>query len=240
MLTNPPKPAALGPTKPFPEARGHWRLAATRSHVAAGLFMFTLLSCAPLACHAEKADRDKPVNIEADRMSYDDLRQVNLFEGNVTLTQGTLLIRADKLTVRQDPEGFQRGTAEKGPGGFAYFKQKRENMDEYVEGWGERIEYDARSEKAELITRARIVRGADEVRGNFISYDGRSEFYTVLGGRDSGSTNNPDGRVRAVIQPRNVAPAAPDSGAETRPSLNLRPSGGIAAPRSEYPEPPKK
>lgn len=239
MLTNPPKPATRRPTRRSAKARGPWCHAATRAQVA-GWLVFTLLFCAAPACHAEKADRDKPVNIEADRMSYDDLRQVNLFEGNVTLTQGTLLIRADKLTVRQDPEGFQRGTAEKGPGGFAYFKQKRENMDEYVEGWGERIEYDARSEKAELITRARIVRGADEVRGNFISYDGRSEFYTVLGGRDSGSTNNPDGRVRAVIQPRNVAPTAPDSGTENRPSLNLRPSGGIAAPRSEYPEPPKK
>ncbi len=194
----------------------------------------------PGASRAEKADRDKPVNIEADRMSYDDLRQVNIFEGNVTLTQGTLLIRADKLTVKQDPEGFQRGTAEKGPGGFAYFKQKREAMDEYVEGWGERIEYDARSEKAELFTRARIVRGADEVRGSVITYDGRSEFYKVTGGRDSGSTNNPDGRVRAVIQPRNLPPATGQVPAETRPGLPLKAAGGIAAPRDAYPEAPRK
>lgn len=194
----------------------------------------------PAASRAERADREKPVNIEADRMSYDDLRQVNIFEGNVTLTQGTLVIRADKLTVKQDPEGFQRGTAEKGPGGFAYFKQKREAMDEYVEGWGERIEYDAKSEKAELFTRARIVRGADEVRGSIISYDGRSEFYNVLGGRDSGSTNNPDGRVRAVIQPRNLAPSTGQVPADKRPSLTLKPAGGIAAPRDAYPEAPKK
>ena len=191
-----------------------------------------------LPCHAEKADRDKPVNIEADRMNYDDLRQINIFEGNVTLTQGTLVIRADRLTVRQDPEGFQRGSAEKGPGGFAYFKQKREGFDEYVEGWGERIEYDARLEKAELITRARILRGADEVRGSLITYDGRSEFYNVIGGRDSGTTNNPEGRVRAVISPR---PGAPGSAAGDKGSgLTLKRAGGIGAPRDEYPETPKK
>jgi lipopolysaccharide export system protein LptA len=207
--------------------------------VRALLALFVWLGL-PGASHAEKADRDKPVNIEADRMSYDDLRQVNLFEGNVILTQGTLVIRADKLTVKQDPEGFQRGTAEKGPGGFAYFKQKREAMDEYVEGWGERIEYDARSEKAELFTRARILRGTDEVRGSVISYDGRSEFYTVRGGRDSGSTNNPEGRVRAVIQPRNLPPTTGEPPPDKRPSLTLKPAGGIAAPRDAYPEAPKK
>ncbi len=203
------------------------------------LALFVLLGL-PGTSRAEKADREKPVNIEADRMSYDDLRQINIFEGNVTLTQGTLVIRADKLTVKQDPEGFQRGTAEKGPGGFAYFKQKREAMDEYVEGWGERIEYDAKSEKAELFTRARIVRGADEVRGSVITYDGRSEFYNVLGGRDSGSTNNPDGRVRAVIQPRNLPPAAGEAAVDKRPSLTLKAAGGIATPRDAYPEAPKK
>ncbi len=203
------------------------------------LALFVLLGL-PGTSRAEKADREKPVNIEADRMSYDDLRQINIFEGNVTLTQGTLVIRADKLTVKQDPEGFQRGTAEKGPGGFAYFKQKREAMEEYVEGWGERIEYDAKSEKAELFTRARIVRGADEVRGSVITYDGRSEFYNVIGGRDSGSTNNPDGRVRAVIQPRNLPPAAGEAAVDKRPSLTLKAAGGIATPRDAYPEAPKK
>lgn len=188
---------------------------------------------------AERADRDKPVNIEANRMTYDDLRQVNIFEGNVILTQGTLVIRADRVTVRQSPEGFQSGTAEKGQGGLAYFRQKREGLDEYVEGWGERIDYDTRTEKAVLTTRARILRGADEVRGNLVTYDGRTEFFEVTGSRESASSNNPDGRVRAVIQPRNQG--APREAAPGKPPpLNLRPSGGIAAPREDYPRPGSK
>jgi lipopolysaccharide export system protein LptA len=206
-----------------------------------------LAGAATLAC-AERADRDKPVNIEADRMTYDDLRQVNVFEGGVVLTQGTLTIRTDRLTVRQSPEGFQSGTAEKGQGGLAYFRQKREGLDEYVEGWGERIDYDTRTEKAVLTTRARILRGADEVRGNVVTYDGRTEFFDVTGSRDAATANNPDGRVRAVIQPRNQANAAPPAtgaspsapakpGAAPAPGLNLRPSGGLAAPREEYPRP---
>lgn len=187
--------------------------------------------------HAEKADRDKPVAIEAERMTYDDLRQLNIFEGKVVLTQGTLMILADRITVKQDPEGFQVGTADKGPEGYAYFRQKREALDEYVQGWGDRIVYDAKTEKAEMIGRARFKRGLDEVRGNAISYDGRTEFYSVTGGGPGVATpNNPEGRVRAVIQPKSTSPAAaPAPGGD----LRLRSAGGITAPRSEYPEPRK-
>ena len=193
--------------------------------------------CAASAVLAEKADRDKPVNIEAERMTYDDLRQVNIFEGRVVLTQGTLTILADRITVRQDPEGFQYGTADKGPDGFAYFRQKREGIDEIVQGWGDRIEYNAKAEKADMIGRARFKRGDDEVRGSTIQYDGRTGFYSVIGGGAPAATaNNPDGRVRAVIQPRNVVPAVPAKPGD----LSLKSSGGIIAPREEYPEPKKK
>jgi lipopolysaccharide export system protein LptA len=230
--------------------------------------LLLLIFCFALAgaggARAEKADRDKPVNIEADRMFYDDLRQVNIFEGNVTLTQGTLMIRADKLVVKQDPEGFQHGTAVNGPGGFAYIRQKRDGVDEYIEGWGETIEYDGKTEKADLIKRARVLRGTDEVRGDLISYDGRTEFYSVLSGKEGCVSANPvTCKVHAVFLPKSGAgadagakdgtPGTPGNGgtpgsaskgstpvaAPKGPDLNLKTSGGIAAPREEYPEPPK-
>ena len=152
---------------------------------------------------------------------------------------------ADRIVVRQDPEGFQHGTAEKGPGGFAYFRQKREGVDEVVQGWGDRIEYDAKGEKADMIGRARFLRGVDEVRGNTIRYDGRTEFYSVTGGAaGTGGTSSAgtpatgsDGRVRATIQPRSaVAQPAPAKSGD----LTLKPAGGIASPRAAYPEPAQK
>lgn len=221
----------------------------------ASLF-FALLACmlAAQPARAEKADREKPVNIEADRMNYDDLRQVNVFEGHVVLTQGTLVIRTDKLTVTQDPEGFQTGIADHGAGGLAYFRQKRDGVDEYIEGWGERIRYDAKADKADLITRARILRNGDEARGNVINYDARTEFYTVVGGKEGSGTGNGDKRVTLTIMPKSASGGAEKDGAGkgnagkgndkgTPPKgadLNLKSSGGIAAPREEYPEPPKK
>lgn len=157
--------------------------------------------------HAERADRDKPVKLEADQVTVDDVKRVHVFEGNVVLTQGTLVIRTAKLVVTQDAEGFQKGVATGGEDGLARFRQKREGVDEYVEGEGERIEYDARAEKAEFFTRAHVKSGVDEVRGNFISYDGLTEKYLVTSAPGA-KPGSPAGRVTAIIQPKNAKPAA--------------------------------
>jgi lipopolysaccharide export system protein LptA len=188
-----------------------------------------LLVCGLLVCHAaaraEKADRDKPVNLEADRVTVDDAKQIAIFEGNVVLTQGTLQIRGNRMEVRQDKEGFRQGTTW---GNLAYFRQKREGYDEYIEGWAERIEYDGRADKLQMFNQAMMKRDADEVRGNYISYDSQTEFYQVIGGGTKAATaNNPDGRVRAVMQPKpkeKPPPGAP---------LKLKPAEAVSAPREE-------
>lgn len=184
-----------------------------------------LMLLAAAGARAEKADRDKPVNLEADRVTIDDAKQTALFEGNVVLTQGTLQIRGNRMEVRQDKEGLKYGTAWGNP---AYFRQKREGFDEYIEGWAERIEYDGRAETMQMFNGAQMRRGQDEVRGNYISYDAKTEFYQVTGGGTKAATaNNPDGRVRAVIQPK------PKAKPPASPPVGLKPSEGIAAPREE-------
>jgi lipopolysaccharide export system protein LptA len=160
---------------------------------------------------AERADRDKPVNIESDRMTADDARKTAVFEGRVVLTQGTMVIRADKITVRQDNQGFQSGTA---VGNLAKFRQKREGSDEFVEGEAERIEYDGRADRVEFHNRAHLRRDCgDDVVGSFISYDARTEQFSVQSAK--GPSAGKDERVRAVIMPKTPqtqstkAPCAP-------------------------------
>ena len=190
---------------------------------------WALLACVLLSwampVSAEKADREKPINLEADRVSIDDAKQLAVFEGNVLLTQGTLQIRGDRMEVRQDKEGFKYGTTW---GNLAYFRQKRDGYDEYIEGWAERIEYDGRAETVQMFNRAQMRRGEDEVRGNYISYDSRTEFFRVTGIEDkAAAAGKPEGRVRAVLQPKSKdkAPASPP--------VNLKPAEGIASPREE-------
>ena len=184
------------------------------------------LACAALACAmiappavwAERSDREKPVNLEADRVDLDDAKKEAVFEGNVTLTQGTLLIKADKIIVKQDADGFQYGIAYGSP---AHFRQKREGFDDFIEGFSERLEYDGKADKVQLFTNARIQRGRDEVRGDYIAYNAITEFFQVIGGGKTAATpGNPQGRVRAVIQPKPKPAAQPGAAS----SVELAPS----------------
>lgn len=167
-----------------------------------------LLGLAMPLAHAERADRDKPVHLEAARVTVDDVKKIHIFEGNVVLLQGTLSIRTDRLVVTQDAAGFQKGSATGGANGLARFRQKREGKDEYIEGEAERLDYDAHAEKAEFFNRAYVKSGVDEVRGHQISYDGRTEQYSVTSAPGAGPTQQ-GGRVTAIIQPKNKPPAAP-------------------------------
>lgn len=172
--------------------------------------LIIFFACAALGAGsalAERADREKPVHLEAARVTVDDVKRVHVFEGNVVLTQGTLVIRSAKLVVTQDAEGFQKGIATGGENGLARFRQKREGKNEHVDGEAERIEYDSRSEKAEFFTRALVKSGVDEVRGHFISYDGKTEQYLVTAAPGA-SPSSEQGRVRAVIQPKNAKTGA--------------------------------
>lgn len=157
------------------------------------------LSVACAHAYAERGDRDKPVNVESDRMTADDAKQVAVFDGRVVLTQGTFVLRADRLTVRQDKDGFSFAVAEGKP---ATFRQKRDGADEWVDGEALRIEYDGKKDLVELFERARLTRDKDEVRGNYISYDSRTEFFTVQNSKEFQPSPGRDGRVRAVIQPK--------------------------------------
>lgn len=174
------------------------------------LLCAVLLAAATLS-HAEKADRNKPVNLEADRVTVDEINKVHIFDGNVTLSQGTLVIRSDKLVVKQDAEGFKSGVATANPGNLARFRVKRDGKEEYVEGEGERIEHDAKTEITKFFNRAYVKSGLDEVRGQYIVFDGPNENYSVTSGPAGAVVPGRDNRVRAVIQPKNKpeAEAAP-------------------------------
>lgn len=167
--------------------------------------------CAP-ACLAERADRDKPVHIEADQVLVDDAQQTSTFTGNVQLTQGTMRIRGDKIVVTQDKDGFKHGTAY---GHTASYRQKREGLNEYVEGYGDRIEYDTHADTVDFYGQARVKRDLDEVRGEHITYSAKTDIFKV---DNSGAANNaPPQRVHAILQPKPKAGAGQKSPPDAQP-----------------------
>ena len=165
----------------------------------------------PVGTWAEKADRNKPMNIEADNLDHDELKQLSIFTGKVVATKGTIVLRGSRLEVRQDPDGFQYGILTAEPGRRAFFRQKREGVNEWMEGESERIEYDSKADRIVLLNKAdfRRYRGtvlSDQMTGQRIVYENLSDQFMVDGQLSGGKPNEaaPTGRVRAVLTPRNT------------------------------------
>jgi len=192
-------------------------------HLTPALRRFAALLALGLAvgfAQAEKADRGKQMVVEADRPGTVDLqRQVVVFNGNVSIAQGTLVIRAESVELREMPDGYRAATAIGGPGKPASYRQKRDGVDETVEGVADRIEFDGRAETLRFVGNGAVrrLRGAvlaDEITGALIVWDANAEVFSVQGG--STSPANPNGRVRAVLSPRSDAASAPPApGAST-------------------------
>jgi lipopolysaccharide export system protein LptA len=214
-LPVPPRPPVM-----FPALRhnGHARIFLWLQN----LFLATIsLVCAPV-CLAERADRDKPLLLESDQVLIDDMQQTSTFIGRVQLTQGTMLIRGDKIEVVKHKDGFKQAKAY---GNTASFRQKREGMEEYVEGSGERIEYDKRTGTVDFYVQARVKRELDEVRGDHITYSMKTETFQVSS--SAGSMYTKPGRVRAVLQPK---PKADASTPPTQNALPITPSKTLTSP----------
>ena len=193
--------------------------------VQCGAQLVLMAACAlcASAAVAERADRNKPMNIEADALRYDDLKQTSVFTGRVVLSKGTIVIRGAQLDVRQDAQGYQFGLVIAEAGKLAFFRQKREGVDEFIEGEGEVIEYDGRADTVKFMKRAQLrrFRGAtlnDEMAGGVILYDNTTDVFTVDGGTARGTAGGTAGRVRAMLTPKPdasspvTAPVTPPAG----------------------------
>ena len=180
---------------------------------------------------AEKADRDKPMQLEANRITIDDAKKIQILEGDVLVTKGTMSLKADRIVITEDQYGFQKGTAFGGKDGLARFRQKREGVEEYVDGEAERIEYNSNSEVAELFHRAWVKSGEDQVRGDYIRYDAVSEKYLVTAGENR-DPKGPPARVRAIIQPKNKSTES-DRSAAPSGRLELKGAAGLNQPAAQ-------
>ena len=206
------------------------------------------LACAATA-HAERADRLQKINIAADQGGQIDLQnQVVTYSGNVVINRGTMVIRAARVEVRQLPSGYYNAIAFGGPNRPATFRQKRDGVDEYIEGEAERLEYDGSKDLVKFVTGAQVrrLRGAipaDEIAGNLITYDATTEKMTVSGGAKA-TPANPGGRVTATLSPREGSEAATETSAAASVAasapLKLSPALGTASTPAPAPVPKEK
>jgi len=169
-----------------------------------------LFAVAP--AHAEKADRDKPVNFSSDDaggVNYE--TRTGSLKGNVVITQGTMTVRADRIDFKQNPDNSLSATVYGNP---LSFRQKKDGSDEYYEAYAQKAVYDGQKELLELFDRALLKQGNDEIRSNYISYNTSTGAFKAEGRPDqAGPATGPGARVRGTFQPRSDAAPGPAKGA---------------------------
>lgn len=166
-----------------------------------------LMAFVPVLAVAEKADHDKPMNIEADSLVHDDLQQVSIFTGRAVLTKGTMVLRGERIEIHEDPDGYQTGIVLPEPGKRAFFRQKREGVNEFIEGEGQRIDYDGKSDRVKLTDQAEVRRYVGTVKGDVMTgqvivYDNLADVFTIDGQQSGKTEPGRGGRVRATLVPK--------------------------------------
>jgi lipopolysaccharide export system protein LptA len=163
-----------------------------------------LVALASMPAAAEKTDREKPINFSAEQPAEVDFeKRVGTLRGNVVITQGTTTIRADRIEFKQNPDNSLSATAYGNP---VSFRQKKDDSDEYFEGFAQRAVYDGQKQLLELFDRALLKQGSDEIRSNYVSYNSSTGIFKAEGRPDAPGVEGPGDRVRGVFQPKADSP----------------------------------
>ncbi|MEO7741365.1 MAG: lipopolysaccharide transport periplasmic protein LptA [Usitatibacter sp.] len=164
----------------------------------AALAPFALVAAlVALPAMAERSDREKEIVIGAERSVGDDANKVITLTGNVVVTQGSMRITAAKMLLKEDAKGNKTYVASGTP---VTFRQKRDKLDEWIEGTAERAEFDDQNDVLRLYNKARVRSNQNELTGDFISYDMKRELAEVSGA-PPGQVAPPNARVKVIIMP---------------------------------------
>lgn len=129
---------------------------------------------------ADKNDSTKPMNFSSNSANMDDLRKTYHYVGHVRMTQGTRLLTSDKISIQQDAAGFSKSIAYGSAQKLAYVKQRENDGKGWMEGWGERIEYNDRTDTFVFFDQAHIKTSTDDAKGDVIIFDNVTERYQIL------------------------------------------------------------
>lgn len=170
-------------------------------------FLSLLLYCTffiiPTSALALSSDRDQPIELEADTADIDDLKGISIYTGNVILTQGSMVIKAHKLTLYNDKNKDLEKAVAVGSKKLATFKQRPEGKEHDLRARARTMIYYLKKDKIHLIRDAHVEQGGDTFTGDKIIYDTKYETVIASSKKDQqGKPSKSGGRVRVTIQPK--------------------------------------
>ena len=159
--------------------------------------------------HAEKADQDKPIILEAEKVFGNDTTQIYDLNGDILLVKGSIVVTGEDGQIRIDPEGYEFIDIKGTPEAVATFRQRREGLaNEFMQGRGVHATYDAKTEILTLTGDASLKRllnmqMLDQLKGWKIEYDDIKQYYRVIPPKDAKPDDLPV--ARAILTPRRKA-----------------------------------
>ncbi|KNC14383.1 MULTISPECIES: lipopolysaccharide transport periplasmic protein LptA [Pseudomonas] len=149
-------------------------------------------------------DRDQPIHIQSDDAQLDDKQGVATYKGNVIITQGSMKITGNTVTITRNATGdVDVFTA---VGNLAYYEQKPAVDKPIVQAYGVTIQYFAAQNRIVLIDKAKVINDGNTSEGEKIVYD--TVRQVVNAGRATGSkVTTPRPRIDMVIQPKKKSDA---------------------------------
>ncbi len=149
-----------------------------------------LLSLLPLSSRGLTSDRSQPMNIEADRATLNEKTGSSVYEGNVHLQQGTLVLQGSKMTVQLSDNAIETVVLTGDP---ATYRQRPDGKESDQHAEAGRIEFHAKEERIILLENARVWQSSDEeFRSERIVFDLKSDTVNAGG-------NKPGDRVHITL-----------------------------------------
>jgi len=158
--------------------------------VKPALALLALLTWAPL--WALDADRDQPIEVEADSLEVREQENISIYQGNVKLKQGSLEISSDRLVIHFNDNGDL--VLMEMTGNPARLRQL-DNEQQEMRGQARQINYLESESLLELIEEARFTHAGDTIESTLIRIN--TEDNNIQAG-----SSNADERVKMLIQPR--------------------------------------
>ncbi len=165
--------------------------------------------CSADQAYAEKADQDKPVIVQAEKVSVNDVKQIYDLNGQILLIKGSIIVTGEDGHIQVDPQGYEFVDIKSMPDTVATFRQRREGIpDEFMQGLATQVVYDSKTELLTLTGDAHLKRLLnmqllDQLRGWKIEYDDVKQYYRVLPPKDAKPDDLPV--ARAILSPRRKA-----------------------------------
>lgn len=179
-----------------------------QGHAARRLAAIVAIACCglvPLAARSLPDDRNQPIYIQSDRAERDERKGTMVYTGKVEITQGSLHIAADHVTLAMEGNQVTRIDASGTP---AKLQQKPAADREPVHAQARTLRYDVTHEVMTLTDDASVTLEGSTVTGNRIEYYLQEQRVKA----STGTSRPGASRVQMVIQPRHVqAPASPQA-----------------------------